>query len=86
MLHVHVCVSCHLTISECYYLTTSVLSHLTISPSHLQSDKQIDYAIPANSKSLRFQHTLSQVRLALALALALPLTPSRRYVVRYTQE
>merc|ERR1740130_1717145 len=27
----------------------------------LQNDKHVDYAIPANSKSLRFQHTLSQM-------------------------
>jgi len=27
----------------------------------LQNDKHVDYAIPANSKSLRFQHTLAQM-------------------------
>ena len=33
----------------------------TPTPNPHQNDKHVDYAIPANSKSLRFQHTLSQM-------------------------
>ena len=34
---------------------------VAVTDTDMQSDKHVDYAIPANSKSLRFQHTLAQM-------------------------
>ena len=35
---------------------------VAVTDTDMQSDKHVDYAIPANSKSLRFQHTLAHAR------------------------